>query len=68
MHFINPLNTPISKKMKKILTFVILVSLALTATSQRSLNKKLERLDVYFEQALEDWDVPGMAVAIVRDD
>jgi hypothetical protein len=54
--------------MKKILTFVILVSLALTATSQRSLNKKLERLDVYFEQALEDWDVPGMAVAIVRDD
>lgn len=53
--------------MKKILTLIILVSLTLSATSQRSLNKKLERLDVYFEQALEDWEVPGMAVAIVKD-
>ncbi|HXK59876.1 MAG TPA: serine hydrolase [Acidobacteriota bacterium] len=28
----------------------------------------LEKLDAYFAKALQDWDVPGMAVAIVRDD
>lgn len=54
--------------MKKTLILIILLVLALSATSQRSLNKKLERLDSYFEQSIQDWEVPGMAVAIVKDD
>lgn len=53
--------------MKKILTLIILVALSLTAAPQRTLTKKLERLDAYFGQARADWEVPGMAVAIVKD-
>lgn len=29
--------------------------------------KELKQLDAYFAQALNDWNVPGMAVAIVKD-
>ena len=27
----------------------------------------LDRLDTYFESARVEWDIPGMAVAIVKD-
>ena len=28
----------------------------------------LSKLDAYYQKALKDWDVPGMAIAIVKDD
>ncbi len=38
------------------------------AFAQRSLNKKLKELDAYYQESLEKWEVPGMAIAIVKDD
>lgn len=30
-------------------------------------NKKIKELDQYFQQALEDWNIPGMGISIVKD-
>ena len=53
--------------MKKL--FFLLVVLLVTASlfAQKNLDKKLKQLDEYYEQALADWSVPGMAIAIVKD-
>ena len=34
--------------------------------AQKSLNKKLKELDNYYSKSRKDWNVPGMAVAIVK--
>ena len=47
------------------LSFLLLISLSLFA--QKNIDKKLKVLDAYYEQALADWNVPGMAIAIVKD-
>lgn len=52
--------------MKKIVLFEALM--ALTASAFAQLTKSdLKRLDAYFAEGLEQWDVPGMAVAIIQD-
>ncbi|MGV3540131.1 MAG: serine hydrolase domain-containing protein, partial [Rufibacter sp.] len=45
--------------------FVILLWLI---SYQVSAQADLQKLDAYYQQALKDWDVPGMAIAIVKDD
>lgn len=44
--------------------------LLFTALSSRAQQTKpdLNKLDAYFAQALKDWNVPGMAIAIVKND
>jgi CubicO group peptidase (beta-lactamase class C family) len=54
--------------MKKLVFLSIILFLAASAFSQKSIQKKLKNLDKYYEQALKDWEVPGMAIAIVKDD
>ncbi len=49
------------------LFFVLLVSLAITATSWAR-ETPLEGLDAKIESMMADWNVPGASVAIVRDD
>lgn len=44
---------------------IILISFVLVIPAQSQVDTK--PLDKYFEQALTDWQVPGMAVAIVKD-
>ncbi|GGK76397.1 serine hydrolase [Rufibacter glacialis] len=48
------------------LTFLALLlwSLSLPVFAQADLQK----LDAYYQQALKDWNVPGMAIAIVKND
>lgn len=53
--------------MKKYLILVVLITSVLFGYSQKSLKKKLKELDEYYEQAYQDWNVPGIAVAIVKD-
>lgn len=47
----------------------LLVALALSAAvAAQAPRADLDRLDAYFRRALSDWNVPGMAIAIVKDD
>ena len=34
----------------------------------QSLDEKLKEIDAYAEKTRADWNVPGMAIAIVKDD
>jgi CubicO group peptidase (beta-lactamase class C family) len=40
----------------------------LTGGSQTSLQEKLAEIDAYAQKALIDWNVPGFAIGIVKDD
>lgn len=47
----------------------IICMLAQTAQAQQKAGKAdLNKLDAYYQKALKEWDVPGMAIAIVKDD
>lgn len=53
------------------LTFRLIIILALLTTGRNLFAQKhadLSALDTYFEKARKDWDVPGMAIAIVSKD
>lgn len=56
--------------MKRHLYLLIPVLYALFFTAQaqdKATRKNIKALDAYYQQALEDWQVPGMAIAIVKD-
>ena len=53
--------------MKKLFPLLIIMLFSFSVFGQKNLDKKLKTLDAYFEQALSDWNVPGMAVAIIKD-
>ena len=53
--------------MKKLFPILILLVISISLYGQKSIDKKLRHLDEYYEQAITDWNVPGMAVAIVKD-
>jgi len=53
--------------MKNLFPFLILFVISISLYGQKSIDKKLKQLDEYYEQAVTDWNVPGMAVAIVKD-
>jgi len=44
---------------------VFLVGAVLHCNAQ---SKTIKKLDAYFEQALKDWEVPGMEILIIKDD
>ncbi|MCF8236174.1 MAG: serine hydrolase [Bacteroidales bacterium] len=45
----------------------VLVSI-ITMAQDQNLEEKISKLDTFYERAVQEWDVPGMAVAIVKDD
>lgn len=49
------------------LVLLLLISL-IAFTGQSQTAEKIKMLDAYFEKALKDWKVPGMAIAIVTND
>jgi CubicO group peptidase (beta-lactamase class C family) len=50
------------------LLLMLLLSLAISiVNAQQSIQKKLKGFDAYVEQAMKDWKVPGLAIAIVQD-
>ena len=47
------------------LSFLFLFLFQLTINAQ---NARLDSLDAYFQRSLDAWQVPGMAIAIIKDD
>lgn len=50
------------------LFFTLATMLSLQASAQQNTAATLQKLDAYYQKALKDWDVPGMAIAIMRND
>lgn len=46
----------------------LLCAMFILAQAQAQTKPDLNKLDAYYQKALKDWDVPGMAIAIVKDD
>jgi len=53
--------------MNRIFSFVLVLLFSASLFGQKTLDRKLNELEAYYEQALADWNVPGMSVAIVKD-
>ncbi|MFM1930910.1 MAG: hypothetical protein RL226_213, partial [Bacteroidota bacterium] len=54
--------------MKKLLLLSLTALLWCAASAQKiDFNKEIKKLDEYYAKALLDWNVPGMAIAIVKD-
>ncbi|MEE4256460.1 MAG: serine hydrolase [Bacteroidales bacterium] len=53
--------------MNRIFSLLLILFFSVSLFGQKDLDRKLKELDAYYEQALADWNVPGMAVAIVKD-
>jgi len=56
--------------MKKILSLLVLILITFQFSFSQDVNanEKGKALDNYFAKALNDWEVPGMAIGIVKDD
>ncbi len=52
---------------KLFLLFLILPVLGIASESNSIEKQKLKELDKYYQKALEQWDVPGMAIGIVKN-
>ncbi len=50
---------------KNILSFILLV-LSLTLSAQ-SYTKQIKEFDAYIQKGMKDWEIPGMAVVVVKD-
>lgn len=48
--------------------FSALIVVSNSLFAQKEQQKTLKALDEYYSKALTDWEVPGMAIAIVKDD
>lgn len=53
--------------MKKTILIILITAFIIPAYAQKSLKKKLDKLDEHFSEFIQEWEVPGMAVAIVKD-
>lgn len=53
---------------KKLRLLLLLLLVLPQAWAQTKAPADLQKLDAYYQQALQDWDVPGMAIAIVHND
>lgn len=54
--------------MKKLLLPLVLISsIALAQTKTQPLDRKIQEFDAYVQKAAKDWEVPGLAVVVVKD-
>lgn len=53
---------------KTLILFVLFLSIQIVNAQNAKQQKIVKELDHYFEKALKDWNVPGMSIAIVKDD
>jgi CubicO group peptidase (beta-lactamase class C family) len=58
----------IKLKLQLLLFAATLLVLSKQAYAQSNYTSELNKLDSYYQKALKDWDVPGMAIAIVKND
>ncbi|UCF05243.1 MAG: serine hydrolase [bacterium] len=57
-----------ARRLKQILLALFLINFLLGASSLQAREHQLNDLDKYIEKARKDWEIPGLAVAIVKDD
>lgn len=55
-------------RQRSVRTFVLLLSLLTSAQFTRAQDAPLAGFDAYVNKAIKDWEVPGVAIAIVKDD
>ncbi|MEJ8757712.1 serine hydrolase [Pontibacter sp. H259] len=60
--------TYISRISYSMLCLMLFFLLTPASAQQNSTTATLTKLDAYYQQALKNWDVPGMAIAIVKND
>ena len=46
---------------------IIILSSGILFSQDVETDYNLDKLDAYFEKSIQDWEIPGMAVAIVKD-
>lgn len=51
-----------------ILFLTLIISITLTAQKKQSLQEKIKAFDSYVQQAMLTWRIPGISLAIVKDD
>jgi len=52
--------------MKRGILTILVLSMAISVFAQKA-TKTIKKLDLYYAEALKEWNVPGMAIAIVKD-
>jgi CubicO group peptidase (beta-lactamase class C family) len=50
-----------------LLLFLLVSSATFAQTKSQPVDKKVQELDAYIQKAQKEWDVPGMAVVVVKD-
>lgn len=63
------MKSKIAKRTFKVAFVLLMIALlpVLTLAQDKQIGQKTDSLKLYFEKARADWDVPGLAVAIVKD-
>lgn len=54
--------------LQRLKLLLLLCAILVLPQAQAQTTADLTKLDAYYQKALKDWDVPGMAIAIVKDD
>lgn len=55
------------KKINLFIVFLAIISLSYSCLQKEQYSNELDILDKYYQKSLKQWDVPGMAVGIVKD-
>lgn len=59
---------PINIKLMRYFLLAIAIANALNALSQKAVtDKKIAEFDVYVSRVMQEWDVPGVAITVVKD-
>ena len=53
---------------RRLQLLLLLCAILVLSQAQAQTTVNLNKLDAYYQKALKDWDVPGMAIAIVKND
>lgn len=68
MILIHPAAANRAPRRLRIAAILLAAALPLAATTARAQSGPLRGMDAYAERAMRDWRVPGMAMAVVKDD
>ena len=55
--------------MNKLLTFIFFISLSVAQfySQENKVKIDFDKLDAYYQKTLEEWEIPGMSIGIVKD-
>lgn len=62
------MNCRVPVRPSRVSLLLLFISLLLGMRVAHAQDDPLSRLDAYVQQAMNDWQVPGVAIAVVKDD